>query len=74
MKIKVKPLEFNDHGRASGPISYAIERIGARFYARSSEATCLFATFDVDDTLDAAKAACQADYEARILSAIEVEE
>lgn len=69
-RVTVKALEFSADGRTSGPLSYTIDRIGDRFYARSSEATGLFATIQSADTLDEAKAACQSDYEARILSAL----
>lgn len=69
-RVTVKALEFSADGRTSGPLSYTIDRIGDRFYARSSEATGLFATIESADTLDGAKAACQADYEQRVLAAL----
>jgi len=43
---------------------------GGRLYVRSSEASGMFGTIEFADSVDAAKAAAQADYEQRILSTL----
>lgn len=75
--VKVKPLEWTEYGRddlmkywnaeaAPFGVYYRIERDRDRFWMSLSE------DWSLHDTPEEAKAAAQADYERRILSALEI--